>query len=239
MQNFDSFLHFGQVLAGVLDHGHIPVSSVFDVFVQRYEGVQLEISFLLLLGQIKDQKLFYFELLLSLSGLSHSAGSRSSHFFSKVFQELDVFIESVFSLFHCDDQTFHFLLGLVLLRKFFVQSFISKSFFDEVSHKQLIFFLNVLFVNRLHFDQFSLFFYFLLGRPKLSLKNLDLRFVQHELGLVHFKVGLLIIDILFPLSLGFGVVLDQPNNVENLMVQCYPVLIYRLFFKLHIVHFLA
>ena len=58
LQDFDTLFHFSQVLTTCLDLTNVLVSRILYFFVKSNESIEFEVSILLLLGQIKNQKFF-------------------------------------------------------------------------------------------------------------------------------------------------------------------------------------
>ena len=143
LKDLDALFHFCEILAGRLDLTDVLVPGVLDLFVESDEGVQLEFSVLLLLGQIEDQKLFHLELLTSLSGLGGGLRSCSCHLLSDGLQELDldeeltlVILEFAhFLLLRCN----HFFDVLDLSLK----GSVLETFLDKLTNEDLLLFMQV------------------------------------------------------------------------------------------------
>ena len=140
------------------------------------ERIQTELSLLLFLSQIKNQKFFNLELFSSFSLLSHSLRGSSSHFLSDSRQELDFFNPFVF--FFLEFMYLKFMCSNILIKLFFLglHRLVFKTFLNELTDKNLLLIEKMLGLN----DQYFRFFLFLF--------NIFLS--SSQLVLVLFKIAL-------------------------------------------------
>jgi len=144
VQNFYAFFHLSQVLAQSLDFSDVSVTAILDFLEESDEWIELEFLLLKLLGEVKNQELFDFELLFCFTGLGRSLGGSTCHLLTNGRQKFDFLLALGHRVVkHFDLVVWGGDLGLDCCN-FSVDALIFNTFLDELADENLLLFLQVI-----------------------------------------------------------------------------------------------